>query len=62
VRDADGRSLLEVADVKIRSTHSADPKSYAHFEACRAWLSGQGAVQEPTVLQEWGVGQSDKRS
>jgi ankyrin repeat protein len=53
-RDADGRSLLEVADVKVKGTYSGDPKAYAHFEACRAWLSGNGAVQEPTVLQEWG--------
>lgn len=53
-RDADGRSLLEVADVKVKGTSSTDAKAYAHFEACRAWLSGKGAVQEPTVLQEWG--------
>lgn len=55
VRDGDGRSLLEVADVKVKGTPSNDAKAYAHFEACRAWLSGNGAVQEPTVLQEWGT-------
>ncbi|KAK0388016.1 hypothetical protein NLU13_4260 [Sarocladium strictum] len=54
VRDADGRSLLEVADVKVKGTSSADAKAYAHFEACRAWLSGNGAVQEPSIVQEWG--------
>ena len=55
VRDAAGRSLLEVADIKTRNAHCNVPKEYVHFEACRAWLSGKGyAVQEPTVLQEWG--------
>ncbi|KAH8178393.1 ankyrin repeats (3 copies) domain-containing protein [Sarocladium implicatum] len=53
-RDADGRSLLDVADAKVRGTTDGDPRMYAHFEACRAWLSGNGAVQDPTVLQEWG--------
>ncbi|CAM1510497.1 Fc.00g008320.m01.CDS01 [Cosmosporella sp. VM-42] len=54
VRDAAGRSLLEVADIKTRNAHGAIPKEYVHFEACRAWLSGKGyAVQEPTVMQEW---------
>jgi hypothetical protein len=52
VRDADGRSLLELADGKMRG--DADNKAYMHYEACRAWLSGQGrAVQDPTVVQEW---------
>lgn len=54
-RDSAGRSMLEVADVKMRSTRGENPKEYAHFEACRAWLSGKGmAVQEPKVTQEWG--------
>jgi predicted RNA-binding protein Jag len=53
-RDGEWRSVLDVADVKIRQ--AKDVKSYAHFEACRAWLSGAAmAVQDPTVLQEWGV-------
>ena len=53
-RDADGRSLLDVADAKVRGTTDGDPRMYAHFEACRAWLSGNGAVQNPSVFQEWG--------
>jgi ankyrin repeat protein len=57
VRDAAGRSVLEVADVKMRSLRGQDEAEYAHLEACRAWLSGTpgGAVQEPTVIQEWEV-------
>ena len=54
-RDAEGRSVLEVADVKIKGNKTGDPRTYAHYEACRAWLSGNGAVQEPSVLQEWGL-------
>ncbi|KAF9769913.1 hypothetical protein IL306_012593 [Fusarium sp. DS 682] len=62
VRDAAGRSLLEVADVKMKSLRGHDDAEYAHLEACRAWLSGisGGAVQEPTVLQEWGVFSGDE--
>ncbi|KAM0559328.1 hypothetical protein ACHAPJ_004350 [Fusarium lateritium] len=57
VRDAAGRGVLEVADVKMKSLGGRDAEEYAHLEACRAWLSGTkgNAVQEPTVLQEWGV-------
>ena len=52
VRDANGRSLLDLADEKMRG--DADNKAYMHYEACRAWLSGQGrAVQDPSVVQEW---------
>ncbi|KAJ4311431.1 hypothetical protein N0V84_010453 [Fusarium piperis] len=56
-RDAAGRSVLEVADIKMKSLGGQDTEQYAHFEACRAWLSGQTgkAVQNPTVMQEWGV-------
>ncbi|KAF4456091.1 Ankyrin repeat domain-containing protein 23 [Fusarium austroafricanum] len=56
VRDAAGRSVLELADVKMKSLRGHDAAGYAHLEACRAWLSGVSgqAVQEPTVLQEWG--------
>ena len=55
VRDAAGRGLLDVADVKTSNAHSIEPKEYVHYEACRAWLSGKGfAVQDPSVLQEWG--------
>ncbi|CAH0059309.1 unnamed protein product [Clonostachys solani] len=54
-RDAAGRSVLMVADEKMKSAREDDAKEYAHLEACRAYLSGKaGAVQEPTVLQEWG--------
>jgi len=57
VRDSAGRGVLEVADAKIASLCEEDQKLYAHFEACRAWLSGEngGAVQSPTILQEWGT-------
>lgn len=55
-RDAAGRSVLAVADAKMKSCMDDNPRDYAHFEACRAHLSGKGfAVQEPSVLQEWGV-------
>lgn len=55
-RDADGSSVLHVADIKMMSCRDEDPSEYAHYEACRAWLSSiKGlAVQEPTVLDEWG--------
>ena len=55
-RDAAGRSVLDVADAKVAASRDR-PREYAHFEACRAWLSGgQGlAKQDPTVLDEWGV-------
>lgn len=53
-RDAAGRSVLDVADIKMKNLVDDDPHTYAHFEACRAWLSGPGhAVQQPTALQEW---------
>lgn len=55
VRDASGRGLLDVADVKTHNASDSDPKDYVHYEACRAWLSGKGfAVQNPSVIQEWG--------
>lgn len=55
-RDAAGRSLLSLADVKMESSCEEDPSEYAHYEACRAYLSGGkgNAVQEPSLLQEWG--------
>ncbi|KAI5458160.1 ankyrin repeat-containing domain protein [Mariannaea sp. PMI_226] len=56
VRDAAGRSLLEVADMKTKNCSGQHTKQYAHYEACRAWLSGRArAVQSPTLLQEWGL-------
>lgn len=59
VRDAAGRSLLEVIEVKIQGISDQDVKAYVHFEACRAWLSGKGhAVISPTIVQEWGLNNS----
>jgi hypothetical protein len=60
-RDGAGRSLLDVADAKMTSNRDGDLEQYAHFEACRAWLSGQGggAVQSPTIRQEWGAPESE---
>ncbi|KAM0543625.1 hypothetical protein ACHAPJ_012214 [Fusarium lateritium] len=54
VRDGEGRSVLDVADVKI--LHAKDVKKFAHYEAIRAWLAGlsANAVQSPSVKQEWG--------
>ncbi|KAJ3473523.1 hypothetical protein NLG97_g10261 [Lecanicillium saksenae] len=55
-RDSKGRSMLEVADEKLMAASELKPpREYAHWEACRAWLSGQenGAIQSPTVLTEW---------
>jgi hypothetical protein len=56
-RDADRRSLLDVTDVKLLNSHYEVPKEYAHYEACRAYLSGTkvGAVQDPTTQQEWAM-------
>ncbi|PFH60261.1 hypothetical protein XA68_11248 [Ophiocordyceps unilateralis] len=53
VRDARGRSLLEVADAMTEACGSGS--EYAHYEACRAWLSGDmgKAVQKPELLDEW---------
>ncbi|KAI6778665.1 Ankyrin repeat domain-containing protein-like protein [Emericellopsis cladophorae] len=57
VRDAAGRGVLALADAKVRTCTDYSPVAYCHYEACRAHLSGKGfAVQEPTVLQEWGAG------
>ncbi|GAO16215.1 hypothetical protein UVI_02044940 [Ustilaginoidea virens] len=55
-RDSAGRSLLDVADAKMLGCErGGDTKRYAHFEACRAWLSGRGmALQRPSVTDEWG--------
>ncbi|ROT42404.1 ankyrin [Sodiomyces alkalinus F11] len=57
VRDAAGRSLLDVADARVVGA-SRDEKAYSHYEASRAWLSGKEskAVQNPTVAMEWGLG------
>ena len=54
-RDASGRSVLDVLDAKVMGTRR-DQKANAHYEACRAWLSGKEgmAVQDPTIVQEWG--------
>ncbi|KAG5993309.1 hypothetical protein E4U43_003542 [Claviceps pusilla] len=56
VRDCAGRSLLDVADAQMANCESDEHMTdYAHYEACRAWLSGKGmALQRPTVLEEWG--------
>lgn len=56
-RDSVGRSLLDVADVKMMNCDSDEHmRDYAHYEACRAWLSGKGmALQSPSVLHEWGL-------
>lgn len=55
-RDAAGRSLLALTDVKMATCRDDVPVEYCHYEACRAHLSGKGhAVQEPTILDEWGV-------
>lgn len=55
-RDAEGRSVLDVADAKMMSSRGEDAREYARHEACRAWLSSNKglAVQRPTVLDEWG--------
>lgn len=55
-RDSAGRSLLDVADAKMMNCESDEHmRDYAHYEACRAWLSGKGkALQGPSVIDEWG--------
>ncbi|KAK2595076.1 hypothetical protein QQS21_007207 [Conoideocrella luteorostrata] len=57
-RDSAGRSLLDVADVKVRMMNCGTDehvRNYAHYEACRAWLSGKGmALQNPSIIDEWG--------
>ncbi|OAA41271.1 ankyrin repeat protein [Metarhizium rileyi] len=56
--DSAGRSLLDVADARMVSCDSDEhTRDYAHYEACRAWLSGKGlALQVPSVMNEWGMG------
>jgi len=56
-KDADGRSVLDVADAKMMNSRDDDPSDYAHYEACRAWLSSSKglAVQRPTIVDEWGL-------
>jgi hypothetical protein len=56
VRDAAGRGVLALADAKMQTCGEDVPVDYCHYEACRAHLSGKGfAVQEPTIMQEWGI-------
>ena len=59
VRDSAGRSLLDVADIKMARCCAAEQTQtaeYAHYEACRAWLSGRAcALQRPSVRDEWAV-------
>ncbi|KAG5942017.1 hypothetical protein E4U53_007304 [Claviceps sorghi] len=56
--DSAGRSLLDVVDARMVTCRSSEHMAaYAHFEACRAWLSGKGmALQRPTFVDEWGRG------
>ncbi|RDA94639.1 hypothetical protein CP533_2496 [Ophiocordyceps camponoti-saundersi (nom. inval.)] len=58
VHDAQGRSLLDVADAMTQQAYGSG-KDYAHFEACRAWLSGDAgkAVQRPSLMDEWSLAQ-----
>ncbi|PTB63761.1 ankyrin [Trichoderma citrinoviride] len=52
VRNSDQRSLLDVCDAHIPS----EPKEYAKYLACRAWLSGPArAQQSPSFWHEWRV-------
>ncbi|KAL6864491.1 ankyrin repeat-containing domain protein [Trichoderma novae-zelandiae] len=52
VRNSDDKSLLDVCDAHIPS----EPKEYAKYLACRAWLSGPArAQQSPSFWQEWRV-------
>ncbi|KAM4055139.1 ankyrin repeats (many copies) domain-containing protein [Hirsutella rhossiliensis] len=54
-KEAEGRSVLDVADIKMVSS-GGNPRDYAQYEACRAWLSSDKvlAVQNPTIIDEWG--------
>ncbi|TFA98690.1 hypothetical protein CCMA1212_009492 [Trichoderma ghanense] len=52
VRNSDDKSLLDVCDAHIPS----EPKEYAKYLACRAWLSGPArAQQSPSFWEEWRV-------
>jgi hypothetical protein len=54
-RDVDGKGILQVIDATCRAAQE-DVALYARLEACRVLLTGRrnwGAVQCPTVLQEW---------
>lgn len=56
VRDASGRSVLDVCDDGM-AMGQGEEVGYMRLEACRAWLSGPGsAVQDPSVLEEWAAG------
>lgn len=51
-RDADGRGVLQLLDMKIAGC-GRDSHAYARYEACRAWLSGvAGAVHGPSSVDE----------
>ncbi|KAI8266829.1 hypothetical protein K4K58_009153 [Colletotrichum sp. SAR11_239] len=51
-RDVEGRSVLDVADRMVASGKRGI--DHPRYEACHAWLSGQGkAVQHPSIQQEW---------
>ncbi|KAK1239408.1 hypothetical protein MKX07_008896 [Trichoderma sp. CBMAI-0711] len=52
VRNSDDKSLLDICDAHIPS----EPKEYAKYLACRAWLSGPArAQQSPSFWEEWRV-------
>lgn len=57
-RDSAGRSVLQLLDAKMAGWRTDVTRSYAHFEACRAWLSGSKAkaLQHPTIVDEWRKG------
>lgn len=55
-RDGRGRGVLDVADAMLLASGD-ELREYAHYEACRAWLSGKGnAVQDPGAVAEWSRG------
>lgn len=56
VRDAAGRSLLDIVDIKVKSARDNGSKQVSRYEACRAHLTSKrgGAIQDPSVVDEWG--------
>jgi hypothetical protein len=56
VRVSAGRGVLALLDDKMASELD-NPIQHAHYEACRAYLSGSSgnACREPTLMQEWGL-------
>ncbi|KAJ0378432.1 hypothetical protein COL26b_003317 [Colletotrichum chrysophilum] len=59
-RDKNGRTPLRTLAYEIQKPGN-DSATYAHLEACFAWLSGQAEAKlRSSVLDEWGLTSLDE--